>query len=358
MTTSEYFSQDYYQARTRFREAVARRGGRVESLPIRATGPHGDALTIDVAWFGAAHPTRVMVHSCGLHGIEGFAGSAIQLYWLAHGLPEIPADGAVAIVHVINPWGMIWLRRVNQNNVDLNRNFRAPDDDRSDLNGDAYMQFDPVLNPPSPPRRALVPFQLRVAWMLLRYGWRRLAQTVGEGQCVQPKGVFYVGTSTENEVAVYEEYIASTLAAANRIVAIDVHTGLGEYAVNRVLIDGENEGKPVNEVLRATFGKRIQIMSAKDLGYRPKGGHFDLYSRRLAHADCYFAGEEIGTHSKARMMAAFRGENQWHFWGDGTVNHPAKEEFREIFCPKADDWRAPILQSGLDVAQQACALAF
>jgi hypothetical protein len=30
----------------------------------------------------------------------------------------------VVLVHALNPYGFAWLRRVNENNVDLNRNFR------------------------------------------------------------------------------------------------------------------------------------------------------------------------------------------------------------------------------------------
>lgn len=48
------------------------------------------------------------------------------------------------MVHVLNPYGMAWLRRVNENNVDLNRNFRAADDnDAMDQTGD-YLKLEQV----------------------------------------------------------------------------------------------------------------------------------------------------------------------------------------------------------------------
>ena len=38
--------------------------------------------------------------------------------------PPAPGPGdALVLVHVLNPYGMAWLRRTNENNVDLNRNF-------------------------------------------------------------------------------------------------------------------------------------------------------------------------------------------------------------------------------------------
>src|SRR5213592_2819131 len=83
-------------------------------------------ISIDTAWFGTANPHRVLLHSSGLHGVEGFAGSAIQLQ-LLNSLPSLPQDAALIVVHVLNPYGMAWLRRFNENNVDLNRNFLGDD---------------------------------------------------------------------------------------------------------------------------------------------------------------------------------------------------------------------------------------
>ena len=34
-----------------------------------------------------------------------------------------PADVRVVMIHALNPYGMAWVRRVNEDNVDLNRNF-------------------------------------------------------------------------------------------------------------------------------------------------------------------------------------------------------------------------------------------
>lgn len=52
-------------------------------------------------------------------GVEGFANSAIQCELLAR---PTRADVTVVVVHAVNPSGMAWWRRQNENNVDLNRN--------------------------------------------------------------------------------------------------------------------------------------------------------------------------------------------------------------------------------------------
>ena len=112
----EAFSPDYRTARERFRAAARTAGAKLEALPVAGAGPQGEALTVDLAWFGAARPERVLLHSSGLHGLEGFTGSAIQLQALA-APPALPTGTALAFVHVLNPWGMAWRRRPEWNGM-------------------------------------------------------------------------------------------------------------------------------------------------------------------------------------------------------------------------------------------------
>src|SRR5216684_7611419 len=107
------FSRDYFTARARFRDAVLRAGGSLTALAIAAKGPGDEELTIDIAWFGAESPKGVLVHSSGVHGVEAFAGAAIQVQWLDEGIRDVPEGCAIFLVHVVNPYGMAWLRRVN-----------------------------------------------------------------------------------------------------------------------------------------------------------------------------------------------------------------------------------------------------
>jgi len=72
MTPSErFFSTDYFTARNRFRELVGTVSGRLETISIDAKGSKGEDLSIDIACFGVATPRRVLLHSSGLHGVEG-----------------------------------------------------------------------------------------------------------------------------------------------------------------------------------------------------------------------------------------------------------------------------------------------
>lgn len=74
-----------------------------------------------------AVPDGLLAHQSGVHGVEGFFGSAVQtaaLRGIADGLlPHLlpgPRD-MVLFVHGVNPFGMAMGRRYNELGVDLNR---------------------------------------------------------------------------------------------------------------------------------------------------------------------------------------------------------------------------------------------
>ena len=273
---SQYFSPDCTTARTRFREVATAAGGGLHALSLDAKGPKDEELTIDIAWFGSEKPKRVFVHSSGLHGVEAFAGSAIQLQWLERGIPAPPEDGAIVIVHVLNPYGMAWLRRFNENNVDLNRNFLAPHEKFAGA-PDGYQKLDGFLNPATPPSRDL--FYLRGAGLLARYGMAALRQAIAGGQYVNPKGLFFGGARLEQGPAKLQEYVADHLAAVERIVAIDVHTGLGRFGDDALLVDTAPEKAAVNQTMLSVFGKRVQLLDAGGIAYEARGAQQNMYYR-------------------------------------------------------------------------------
>ena len=346
---TSYFSPDYVTARSRFRQKVEDAGGRLKGLELDAKGPNGEDLTVDIAWFGADHPRRVLLHSSGLHGVEGFAGSAIQLQFL-DAMPQLPDDAAIVIAHALNPFGMAWLRRFNENNVDLNRNFLGPDDDYKGA-PKAYGKLDPFLNPPSPPSRDF--FFLRVAWLVARYGRATLKQTVAGGQYEYPKGLFFGGKRLQQGPQMFQTYVAEHLSMAEHVVAIDVHTGLGEYGEDTLLVEADHY-----DTLRPMFGPRVTpLVAAQGPAYRIRGGYHHIFPRILPNTTVHFVSQEFGTYKTTQVLHALREENRWQHYGDGSVDHPTKRKLKESFCPEDDLWRQSVLTRGKEVLQQATELA-
>src|SRR5271165_6322076 len=126
MGISRHFAATYPEARRKFLDAARTAGAAIESHvnPI-ATGAEGEALATDVARFGATGAESLLIVISGTHGNEGFCGSGCQIGLIAEGVVAArPQDVAVLLVHAINPYGFSHIRRVTEDNVDLNRNFQ------------------------------------------------------------------------------------------------------------------------------------------------------------------------------------------------------------------------------------------
>ena len=351
MNAEEYFSPDYASARNRFREAAVNAGAALHAIVLDAKGPSGEALSIDIAWVGAPAPKRVFLHTTGLHGVEAYTGSAVQLALLA-ARPAPRADEALVLVHVLNPYGMAWLRRANESNVDLNRNFL--------VNGQRwagaprlYSVLDPLLNPPSPPSRD--GFAVRAAATALRHGVSRVKQAVAEGQYEYPRGLFYGGRVLEAGPRLYTDWLSRHLAMTEYVFALDLHTGLGRRGTDSVF--HERAATP-SRTLAASLERKLVDTSRPNVGYTVRGGLGGALPHVLPRARLDFVLQEIGTYPPLAVLHALREENRWHFHGDGSLRHPAKLRLREVLCPAAPEWRREAVTRGLTLARGGARFTF
>jgi len=149
------FSTTYREARAHFLAAASACGAQVHSHTLPIPGAQGETLAMDVAIHGPADASKVLMTTSAVHGIEGFCGSAIQT-GLLHDLALAP-DVAVVHVHAVNPHGFSHVRRVNEDNVDLNRNFidfSQPLPVNADY-ADIHALLLPAHWPPSPEQTAI-----------------------------------------------------------------------------------------------------------------------------------------------------------------------------------------------------------
>lgn len=333
----ERFSRDYGEARDRFRAATA-------GLP------HGalevvDGLTMDWAWAGDPAADRCLVFSSGLHGIEGFVGSAAQLEMLSR-----PIDEPTLYLHALNPWGMANLRRVNESNVDLNRNFLPPGQAYAGANDD-YARIDGLLNSAGPPVADL--FLARVGLAALRFGYGRLKNALMSGQHDFPRGLQYAGAKLEDGPRALLGFLDAALAGKSRVVHVDLHAGRGAFGTWTPLLDGGARAEQASRA-RAAFGDRLAAWNADDpLAYVIKGGLTAELQRRYASCRYDALTVEFGTYGDLKLLAAFRDENRWHHFGDGRLDHPSKRALLEGFCPADAGWRAGVVAHAHEI--RACA---
>lgn len=345
-----HFSPDYTTARNRFRMAAQRAGAALDALPLAAPGPRGETLSIDIAWLGAALPRRALLHISGVHGVEAFAGSAAQIA-LLDAPPPLPADGALILVHVLNPWGMAWLRRTNEHNVDLNRNFH-PDSSTWTGAPPLYNRLDTLLNPASPPCRDA--FMLRLAMRGLRHGTRAVRQAIAHGQHRYPRGLFYGGAELQPGPAAFAEWIRKRLGRTREIFTIDMHTGLGPHAMDTLIVEPADDTAALERVL----GKSIPDSASAPAAYTVRGSLGAALPRLLPGVRSTFVLQEIGTCSPLRVLHALREENRWHHYGSGGLDHPAKRSLLEALCPASPDWRNAAVERGSRLVRTAADFHF
>jgi hypothetical protein len=349
-----FFSPDFSTARQRFREALAAAHGNLAHIPLGVADQQGERLGIDIAWFGNQRPTRALIHVCGIHGVEGFAGSAVQLALLDN-LPRLPADTALILVHVLNPFGMSYLRRGNENNVDLNRNFFFVGDGWGGV-ADEYAALDDFLNPPRPPSRIDF-FHLRLLLATVNLGTSAIRQAVASGQYRFPKGIFYGGNGLEPEAKLYSEWLTDHLRGVQELFVIDVHTGLGDYGQQTLFLRSPT-------VSAEDMADELQVPIASDaieagvMGYAHRGGHSSVYPQVLPAARTVYLTQEFGTYSGPRLLRALRAENQHHHFGDGRLGHWSKQQLKKMFYPEDLKWRRQVVTQGCDLVHRAATLLF
>jgi hypothetical protein len=348
-----FFSPDYATARERFRAAAGAANAKLHSLPLAAHGPAGEALAIDIAWLGSREPQRVFLHICGLHGVEAYTGSAVQLALLGSMPSPSPGD-AVVLVHVLNPYGMAWLRRTNENNVDLNRNFLVNGESWSGAPA-LYRALDPLLNPRSPPSRDA--FALRALLAALRHGYHGVKAAIAEGQYEYPEGLFFGGTSLQSGPKLLLEWLRAGLRTAQYVFALDLHTGLGRSGTDTAIPEVRVNVTPIG-ALETALGRKLTDVSRPSVAYEVRGSMGAALPCVLAHArmDCVL--QEIGTYGPLSVLHALREENRWHFFGGGSIVHPAKQRLREALCPAGVGWRRRAVELGVDLARAAARCTF
>jgi hypothetical protein len=295
----------------------------------------------------------MLVLTSGLHGIEGFIGSAIQLalleQWAATAAPSIPC----LFLHGLNPYGFAWLRRVDENNVDPNRNFLLNTEAFAGASA-AYGQLDPFLNPRRPPSR-FDPYILKAVGLIARHGLPALRLAVAGGQYDYPQGLFFGGSQPSQLQRLLEQHLPRWLGGSQRVVHLDLHSGLGATGTYKLLIDTALSGAQ-RRWLTSQFGAAaVEACSNSSIAYETRGGFGRWCLCRGLAPDYLFACAEFGTYGPVRILAGLRAENQAHHWGlpAAASTSRAKQRLRELFCPAAANWRAEAIARGLDLVQRS-----
>lgn len=357
MPIDRWFSGSYTEARERFLRALDGRGARINSAICPRKGPAGEPLYIDTAQIGSADCKRHLIVLSGTHGVEGFCGSACQVAWLLEDAESLPADMCITLVHALNPYGFAWLRRVNEDNVDLNRNFVAFDG--SPLQTDpGYRELEPLLNPRELDASSIgkVNPQL-IARLQTEADRRRFTAIVGKGQYEFPKGIIFGGSSPAWSNGVLRSLVHSLLQPEIACV-LDIHTGLGP--TGHLSVFTEERGGKFDRIRGWLSGYDVSSLGTPDprnqetpdpLGYKITGSTFQAFTAADASTPWYCMALEFGTHPVGQVLAALQADNWLHCMTDGS--HPLAPQVQSLmknaFLLEADEWQESVVKNARDV---------
>ena len=354
----ECFSPDYSGARSRILEISSNipeglvKDRQVHTHPL--AGPDGGTLTCDVTVFSQAEkPRNLLVLISGTHGVEGFAGSAIQVDCLPLLVEAATQEASlgVVVIHAFNPWGFAWLRRSDHEGIDLNRNFT--DFTKPLPDNEEYEALHQRIT-------GLAPGELdSPASLWKQSGIDTFAEIFTRGQYRHADACFFGGKAPSWSRKVLEQITASEMfTSAERIAVVDLHTGLGPYGYGE-LINDHVPGTPGDEWVRRWYGDNAKSAQRGESVSTMKEGLLDFYWHRLVGDRGCFVTLEFGTYDMERLGAALLKEQHYQnlIQRQGRsrdVTNPYVQELRGFFYPEEPSWQQQVLFRGRQVVSLAC----
>ncbi|KAG1688045.1 hypothetical protein DVH05_004455 [Phytophthora capsici] len=359
-----HFSNSYYEARSLFRSRAESAGAKLFSLPLEHL--RSLDLTLDIAVLEGSRD-RVLLHISGTHGVEGFAGSAIQAVLLerAASLSSAKNKPTVIFVHALNAYGFAQLRRFNENGVDLNRNWLSPEEFRErqarDPNRLGYLDVYELLNP-----KELSGvknwFWVKGIAHLITKGFDAVKKATIGGNYRFPQTLFYGGTELEPSLALLQEFLQEHVEFDDltKFAMVDVHTGLGPAGVDTLMLGEESDMAVARSVFHGPeYTDKVVFVHDNEnpvsRGYDGVGGFtFDGVAKLLGphtKGNTLLFCQEFGTVPGVFILKAMVEENSIYHHSSSPVSRlPYAQKLRDVFyLHQSASWKSEVLRRGIDV---------
>jgi hypothetical protein len=357
-----YFQESYEVCRDRFRSLsseIKKRISRTQISRLQVSSSVDGDLTIDLCYIPALEKSKLIIISCGVHGVEGFAGSAVQRMFMNEILPKMDLENTgIFLIHGMNPYGFKYVRRVTENNVDLNRNC---DVDRALFasKNEGYASLVEFLNPEKQVDMDSMGnqfFFVRAVIKILQESMKRLRQSVLQGQYEFEKGIFFGGKDFEPQVVLIKSRLADTIGDYDAVFGIDLHTGWG--AKNKLhLFPNPVENQKVRSAMEKIFeGYQIDWGDTEDF-YTVTGDFSDFIGKIIPGKFYIPMTFEYGTMDSHTTMGSVKSlhnmiiENQGFHYGYKTEDDEieVKKRFRDHYFPSSDEWRSEVIRQAREI---------
>lgn len=349
------FPSNYSHARAQFLTAAKERAAQMESWQHPLRGPSGEKLFIDVAYCGASDAPNVLAVFSGTHGIEGCCGSGVQVD-LLRTLDALPVGCAVLCVHAVNPWGFAWDRRVNEEGVDVARNFvdfaqPLPENPRYNAalaaalvprgrQGGLRQEADRVLEQ-----------------FVQQHGVGGVKQVFARGQHEHPFAPFFGGTAPSWSNRQVRTVVRRWLVPRRRVIAIDYHTGLGANGTGQLIAPREIGNAEIARARQAWGQAFVQHEAPDSVSYYFAGSLPDMLPGELPGVELTRASYEFGTRDVPTVLEALREDHWLHCHGElhGDEAQEVRHRMRHAFFDESPAWRSSVLQQARWAHAQALA---
>jgi len=256
-------------------------------------------------------------------------------------------------IHAINPHGFAWLRRVTEDNVDLNRNFvdhRAPYPENR-----GYAELAEAIAPREWNDAVIAATDKVLAAYAETHGAWALREAVSAGQYSHPDGIFYGGSAETWSHAKLIEIFHDKLSRARRIAVIDYHTGLGPRGHGeRICVHA-----PGSDALKQAEAWYEDDITSPALGTASSveitGFNVQGMEAAVPRASVIAIALEYGTQPTELVRLALRADNWLHLHGDpgSAKGRGIKQQIRDAFYQDQDDWKEMVFARALETQRLA-----
>lgn len=319
------------------------------AYPCPGKTPNKQPLVTDTLWFGNEKAGKVLVLLAGTHGVEGFIGSAVELDHIdliASGQLAISADTAVLVVHALTPWGYAWLRRCDEDGVDLNRNavdFFNPLPENS-----GYESLRSALFSSDKTQRLATLSEFES-----QQGRSALEIAISGGQYADPVGPFYGGKSPSHGRLVTEDLMQQYNLHERDLAVIDLHSGLGPYGYGEIICDHPSNSPGVR-IAHDWYGDSVTLPALGTSSSVPKIGLMDYVWHGIMNSRSCHVTLEFGTYSTNQLFEVLLKDHQlWAQTDNNSARMEHSKHMRQHFYPDDEAWKALVLFRARQVISQA-----
>jgi hypothetical protein len=343
---NNYNDDSYEESRKQFLAAInyLRTNSFFKIEDTSFSDPENAELVTDVFLLkpsGSLEMKNLIVILSGVHGIEGYVGSAIQTELIKAYLNPANQNVHYLFIHALNPYGFKENRRVNRNNVDLNRNFLI-DPSVFKSTKDNYKKLDSFLNPKEAVQVNCLSrwfFIIKVFFKFLKVPADVMKNTILQGQYEYPKGLYFGGSSYQYQKNNIDQIVNSTLLNYSQVFILDLHTGYGKK--NKMHLFANANDKSSSKILNKIFlEKNIDYGDSKNF-YETTGNLVGyLESKSNAKTKIFGVAFEFGTFDSQNIFGSIESlrrmiiENQsFHHSTNSRSKTKIELLFKKLFYP-------------------------